>query len=574
MPIDTIPKIEKYTLPFLAVLIILPRFIGLDRLALPTETNAIAALMPQLSPTDISPAEIFPFRAVEIAIVTTILLVLYVRLRPVHPIWAAFATLLIAWEPIFVAYSRLWQPEPIAAAALLLTAILLTFAFRSDDRALWQAGFFGGIALAAGGKFVPLMLISLVGAGISLRQKNSVRPKISVVERWLFWLMLTLVVWLTFSPAAWKNPAEFLTTALLPTVSSPTATPLWQILAVLSPVGLLGMLGALRGRKTGKRALWTILAAQIIFAGGWMFFQPENSPAAVSIVLLPMVLLAARGWWLWLESLSSHRKNAALAILAVVQLAGIGWSAPYLVTFTNPLWGNIPISAHWVDIPDSVGMDAAARWLNACPDALDGVVGTDTPQLLSPFYAGRLTAFTSPDAAFVVLTRAQQRVETPSPTILRYYDMLMEPEFSVTVRGQTMARVYRAPAVQRAMELPRGLDTGILPKPIAFRLNTDSPRRSETLTVDVIWLTPPSLPPTQSVLSMRSLIRFEADMVEAEDIAPPRAEIFAETAATLQPIAEGLVVSRHHLHLPADMPAGQMSLVSDGRPIGVVTVAP
>ncbi len=557
---------EKLTAPVLAALILLPRLIGLNHIALPAETESAAAILHRAQST-ITPADLLPFRAATIAVTAVLLWLLYRRLRRVQPHRAAIVVLLLAWEPIFTAYSRLWLPQPLAAVALLLMAVTLPDAFRGDDRALWQSGIFGGLALAATANLLPVVLgVSLVALLLPHR--------ISAVERWLFWLALSLVAGLALSPAAWQHPAEFTTAALKLSLSPPTAAPLLMLLAVLSPVGLFGLTGLVfRRAETTDRALWLLPVAEIIFTGGWLLFQPENSTAGILLVLLPITLLAARGWWLWLEPLSPRRKNIALAILAAAQLAGIGWSAPYLVTFTNPLWGNLPIAARWVEIPGGVGIDEAAAWLNARPAALDGLVGTDTPQLLSPFYDGRLTAFTAPDAAFVVLTRAQERAEKPTPTILRYYDMLMEPEFSAVVRGQTMARVYRAPAVRQAIDLPRGMDTGILPKPIAFRPGTDAPRRGESLAVDVIWLAPPNLPPTQSVLGVRGLIRFKGDMVERADITVPDTEIFAESAAALQPVADGLVVSRHRLHLPADMPAGQYSLVADGRPIGVLTIA-
>ncbi len=565
---------EKYPYPLLAVLIILPRFIGLTHIALPAEINAVAAgwqWWQSSPPPTITPAVLFPFRAAEIAVTTVMLLWLYRRLRPVQPLWAAFATLLLAWEPIFAAYARLWQPEPLAALALLLLVVTLPDAFRGDDRTLWQAGAFAGIALAANAKLLPVAVgLSLVAIWLYAPRKIVARA-----ERWLFWLVWTAVVWLLLSPAAWKTPAEFLAAALKISFAPPTAAPLWLIAALLSPVGLLGLAGFIVHRSERiERIPWQLPVAQIVFAGGWMLYQPHVSAAEMLVILLPMVLLAAWGWWQWLSSLSARRKNIVLAALAAGQLAGILWTAPYLVTFTNPLWGNMPIATHRFEIPDGVGLDAAAAWLNARPAALDGMVGTDTPQLLSPFYAGRLTAFTSPDAVFMVLTRAQQRAEKPSPTILRYYETLMSPEFSAVVRGQPVAKIYRAPAVQQAMALPRGMDTGILPKPIAFRPDKTAPKRGDSLTVDVIWLAPPQLSPTRSVLSVRSVIRFEADMVETEDIPPSNAETFAAATAPLQTVADGLVVSRHHLHLPADLSPGQYSLVSDGRPIGVITVVP
>lgn len=557
---------HKYTL-WLAALIVVPRFIGLRRIALPAETAAVASLL-QRPQSAITPTELLPFRGIEIALAAVLLLMLYNRLRPIHPVWAVIATLLVAWEPIFAAYSRLWLPEPLAALALLLMTVTLPDALRGEERMLWLAGILGGVVLAANASLAPVVL--LVSLTVLLMS-----PNLTVAERWLFWLAVSVVAGWAFSPAVWRHPTEFLSAAVNISFSPPTAAPLLSVLAVLSPVGLLGIPGFIfRYRKWGGNTSWLPLAAIIVFGGLWLTVQPDVSPVGALAILLPIILLAARGWWLWLQPLSSRRKNIALAILAAGQLASIGWSAPYLVTFTNPLWGNLPLSARWVEIPDGVGVDAAAAWLNARPDALDGVVGTDTPQLLSPFYAGQLTAFTSPDAGYVVLTRAQQRAEKPSPTILRYYDVLMEPEFSAVVRGQVMARVYRAPVVRQAIDLPRGLDTGILPKPLAFRLDSVAIRRGESLTVDVIWLAPPNLPPTQSVLSVRSLIRFEADMVEAEDIPPPNAEIFAETTAPLQAVAAGLVVSRHRLNLPADIPIGQYSLVADGRPIGVVAITP
>jgi len=136
-----------------------------------------------------------------------------------------------------------------------------------------------------------------------------------------------------------------------------------------------------------------------------------------------------------------------------------------------------------------------------------------------------------------------------------------------------VAEIFAGPAVRSAVELPRGVDPGVLPKPIAFRPAVNIVRPGDTLAVDVLWLADATHLNITSVLSLRELITLDQTDADRRDIVIPTVEIFAEASGKLQQIAPGLVVSRHTLSIPADLPAGQYTLASDGRPVGYLTLA-
>ncbi|MFQ5578847.1 MAG: hypothetical protein ACE5G8_17860 [Anaerolineae bacterium] len=289
--------------------------------------------------------------------------------------------------------------------------------------------------------------------------------------------------------------------------------------------------------------------------------------------LLPLTVVAAAGWQGWLDGRSRRVRSLGPGVLVAAQLLILLPFAPYFVTFANPLLGGPPVAARVIGVGRGEGMDRVAAWLNSQPETLAGTVGSDFPDTLAPYFAGRIANTGAPNLAFVVLYINRDGGEFPSQAALRYYNLLAEPAHTVRLAGLDYARIYHGPAVQPAMPLPVGMETGLLPRPLAFRPAADGPAPGDSLTVDVIWLANPDMPDTQSTLSLRDPVKFQAGLNgDDRPVALPGA-IYAQAQAPLRRAAENLIVSRHTLRLPLQLAPGRYGLMVDGRPLGNIVVA-
>ncbi len=491
------------------------------------------------------------------------------------------AILLLILEPAGWGYSRLAMTEPVLAMLLPAASVAMLAAFRGDDAALWLAGALTGVVWAT--DVVGLVLIPLAAACWFFARRKSGRRWDFFAERVLFWLVVSLGTLAILSPPVWlamlDSPAQVgqtLTRLFLPPPLAPSSLAILALPASLSPVGWLGLLAGgivWRDIPAAQKPLHRTLIILAMVVLGWQTLFDMHTPAETLAVIFPLMLVAAIHLYHLPQRWQRLPRAAIFSALIALQLLTVWLARPYLLPATNPLLGNLPVRAGWVDLPDGIGMDAVTAWLNNRPDALAGIVGIAPPETLSSLYVGRLAPVDSPDADYLVVTRTQRMLEIPSLTVLRYYDALMEPEFSATAAGETVAEIFAGPAVRSAVELPRGVDPGVLPKPIAFRPAANVVRPGDVLTVDVLWLADETHLNITSVLSLREAVTLDPTDADRRDIVIPTAEIFSEAPGKLQQIAPGLVVSRHTLAIPADLPAGEYTLASDGRPVGTLTIS-
>jgi hypothetical protein len=328
-----------------------------------------------------------------------------------------------------------------------------------------------------------------------------------------------------------------------------------------------------------------LLGFALIFLLFQTFFVRKDA-GAILPVFGATAIVAATGWCSWAARLQGLSRRLVIGGAVVGQLLCVLPFTPYYLTYLNPLVGGPWLAANVIEIGQGEGMDQVGAWLNAQPDAVGNVVGSEAGVTLEPYFAGLISDVTAPDLAYVVLYHSMVQRELPSPTILRYYQQLMEPAHLIRLDGIDYAAVYQGPAVQQTLSLPIGMQTNILPRPLAFRSSANSVRRGGSITVDVIWLTSPTQPAASSILSLREpvdLAAYEADVaaldlddaeIEANpNLLPPLTrQVFAEAEAPLLTVSAGLTVSRHTLLVPSDMLPGQYSLVADGRPLGHITV--
>lgn len=217
------------------------------------------------------------------------------------------------------------------------------------------------------------------------------------------------------------------------------------------------------------------------------------------------------------------------------------------------------------------GLDRVGRFLQR--ELPDSRVGTAYASTVAPFFQGEVVGVTSANLDYLVLYVKQIQSGEPSPAFIRYFENAGSI-FSVDLNGLHYADVYPGPALQPALTLTPGLDHAILPLPISFRPLTPYGRLGEPLEVDVVWLVNDPLPETPSIVTLQPLAAFdflgEHNDARGQPVEPRQVTVLAEGPGRLTRLADNLVVSRHRLNPPTDLPRGRYALLVDGRPLGEV----
>jgi hypothetical protein len=146
---------------------------------------------------------------------------------------------------------------------------------------------------------------------------------------------------------------------------------------------------------------------------------------------------------------------------------------------------------------------------------------------------------------------------------LRYFKA-QEPLQTIKLSGMEYAWIYPGPAMQPALANELAYDISVLPKPLAFRPSQPYLPIGEEVSIEVLWLAGDDLPTAPSHMTVQPVEDFTRRPGERSN------DVFAEVPARLERRSEELVISRHTLEIPADLPRGSYGLLVDGRPLGVV----
>jgi len=98
--------------------------------------------------------------------------------------------------------------------------------------------------------------------------------------------------------------------------------------------------------------------------------------------------------WITITSKSGHwRAVLGFIILLTTQLAVVLPHHPYYLTYHNPLLGGLPVAARWIDVGWGEGLEQAASYLNAQPDATNQQAITWLGAAFAPYYHGHTVAY-------------------------------------------------------------------------------------------------------------------------------------------------------------------------------------
>ncbi len=426
---------------------------------------------------------------------TLFFLAIFLYLRQIlGPAPAAFASLLLAFEPTIFTYSRLVHSELFLAEGLLLS-LLAFFVWQRGGGwpHLLLSGVFAGVGLLS--KTPAAILIPFIGlmALLPLRHPEPGQPLAARLGRvslhLALWGLAAIVTLFLFYPALWVNPLDVLGRLWRFTTESSVGdhlstvffngriypdgaigpqvwyyyplTYLWRT----TPVVLIGLaLAALFAARRALPAAWRGLALLLTAYPAYYVFALNFSVKKFDRYLvpahLPLALLAALGWlalFLWLAGRWPRLKTRAAAlgaalVLLALQVLPLIQTAPYYINYYNPLMGGPQKAPEVLMIGWGEGLDEAARYLNQIPGIEDKSVVVWYANTFNYHFHGvateiRIHALTPEDleialAADYIVTYTHTWQRRSGPTLLDVLETL-QPIHRVVIRGVEYAQIYQ-----------------------------------------------------------------------------------------------------------------------------------
>lgn len=406
------------------------------------------------------------------ALGTAVFAALVARIWGIGP--GGLAGALVALDPWSVGLQQLLHTDGLLAGFMVIAALAgLVF--------WWARGGWGFIALAgvAAGLALlsktPALFLLPFGVALALIAWRAGRcDPTRAIGGLAVYLAIAAATFVALWPALWLAPIEMLGRMfefLRETGGQPDEVgsfffgqaladpgPLYYPVALairLSPAILLGLLGlVLAWRRVPQCGAFALVA---LFIGGFGLMMTLG-PKKFDRYLLPieptLALVAALGLWFGVRQLLIRRGSSSLAAGVVVVALSLGLQAwalmsvyPYYLAYYNPLLGGGAAAERVVMVGNGEGLDQAAAWLNAQPEAGQLWVASHSFDILQGMYVGSgepLRERAPSQADYVVLygRRIQMRRWGQS---LEIYLAAREPVHVVRINGIEMVRIYRGP---------------------------------------------------------------------------------------------------------------------------------
>jgi 4-amino-4-deoxy-L-arabinose transferase-like glycosyltransferase len=438
--------------------------------------------------------------------ITLIIVAAYFPMRKLFgPPIAALAVLFLAWDPFFIALSRLLHLDGLLAS-LTVFALLAFLAWLHGGQQLRYfvvSGLAAGLALLTKTPAAVLMLTA--GLLLVLEWFRRIRAGEGKSPRLLLafvaWVVLVAATFVALWPAMWVAPLNVLSSIVseMRKYSGAHSNPMFFLGRPTENPGPLFYPVAYLFRTTPAVLVGLVAAAALGWKRQWPFDAPLRRRSALGLVAFALLfaavmtlsakkfdrylspafvvldIVAALGWlgltqtvlgW-WHERRSRTTSAGAVTPLPVPsKLSGLvvlsaifllhGLFAfvhyPYYFTYYNPLVGGSRTAPGVLMVGWGEGLDAAAAWLRQQPEAAES-------RVVSGYSQGPLSYFLQPgrrswalsesdpsttalvDADYVVLYVSQWQRGLPSPELIRYY-LSREPAHIVRSGGLELARIY------------------------------------------------------------------------------------------------------------------------------------
>ncbi len=523
---------------------------------------------------------------------------------------ALYGALLLALEPFYLAFTHTIHLD-LTQGSLMFVAALLWINYLQKPRRLAflaVSGIVSGLALLTRLQAIYLVPFSLLAVGAYFLADNLSTPGFHLRSGWRRWIGHTVAAWLAWLgflalavlalwPALWVQPGLILrdlvgvigrqvsTPHRWPiyflgrvTTDDPGALyyalallyrlrPLTLILVCLNPV-LLAFVWRRISRR--QRAAWALGLGYVVFyfvqmALGAHKLDRYLLPLVPALAVLAGVSLAAVVQWFadlldrW-KTRSVPPCSRMILITVVVILLAIPWLrlAPHFGAYFNPLVGGGPRAVELFTVGSGEGLEMAARYLNAKPDAQNLWALSFYPNIFRYYFSGRVQAPTwgswagLPVAAhYMVVTLGQVQREIYAPTL--DFFLSRQPEYTVHINDLDYAWVYRVPRQEQNAPPPiqHPLDANFEHR--VHLIGYDVKQRGDELRLTLYWSLIVSMP--QEMRVTIQLVDSEGQAIVEQDDPP-----WAGDAMVLS-WPDGLAVrAEHTLGLPAGLTPGAYAL--------------
>jgi hypothetical protein len=416
---------------------------------------------------------------------------------------ALVATLLIAFDPFFMANSRIVHVDaPLAYFMFLSFLAFLLYLEEGCWRWLVLSGVSGALAMLSKTPGVILgPILAATGLIYALHPMDDTplsgveRPSGSTTlaarRRWTVpagwrryivamgvWGIVAAVAFYALWPSMWTNPVRTLSfiirnaqIAMKTTHPSsgvfwgPTKSdqsPLYYLINLpfhLSPLTTIGLVA-------GAVATWRLRRYRVLLLALWayaiLFIAPvsivgRRGDRYILPVYLALDLLAAVAlFWVATRLASANwtrlkgRWKWVLGVVVGAQILFVSLFHPYYFDYLNPLVGGGSTAPHLINIGWGEGLDQAAEYLNQLPDASRKTAAAWYGLQFAPFFEGRSIDLSSNEPALIadytVFYINQVQRGFPSQELLLYYQD-RQPMYTVRLGGVDYAWIYPGPVI-------------------------------------------------------------------------------------------------------------------------------
>lgn len=564
-----------------------------------------------------TPFVMLPEKRIVLALVNSLLVVaMFWLAQKAYGLPAALVgSVLVAFDPFLLAESRVVRPEGLVSGLMILSVLALLVFWRTRrHRYLCLSALMASMATltkASASLLIPIVWAALAfykGDTTAHRDRQRINLSARVVNLVLWMLVFALAFWALW-PAMWVAPirtlrvvTEFSQQAgeeglagrgvffwgqVYPDDPGPWFYPV-ALLFRMTPLCLLGVILAvitlmvrLIRTRSGARAspspasdAWLGLGATgLLFYSLIFIFAMSLGAKKYDRYLMPVFpaldLVAGIG----LARISKVGRSfpfniwhLVLVIALVLQALTALPHLPYYYTYFNPLLGGIKQAAKVIRVGFSEGLDVAARYLDAKPNAVELKVASANSSKISPLFSGQTVSLDNLDgrwvlADYVLIYISQVQRGKHDPGILDYLER-QDPEFVVTLHGFDYARLYLGPAFEYYGGGTKLEGRGTL---WGYNLSDRELHAGDSLDLRLIWRNE----------GQRATDRFYVRLTDADsyvwaDMAVQPRPGFEEAFRTREAVVEGEAT----LALPVGMPPGQYVLkmgyedAETGHPIG------
>ncbi len=354
-------------------------------------------------------------RIIQVFVLLVLFLVLYFLLQKFLPKPVAiFALLFAMFDPFYLSQHRLMDHEGMVSLFVLISLVSLAYyLFKGGSFPfLILAGVAAGFAQLSKSSSIAMLAalgVMLLWKMIQDRGLGWGRAFVGVLKTFGLWFLFLAITYFVFWPGMWVAPGKMLyevfgnafsyafqgarlkITEELDVAQFTLNTrfaDIWDVFKILlyrtTPVTWLGVLlgFALPFTRDPELAPRNRLFFTLLLVNGIAFVvligiaQGRNSPHYILSSYLSFNLLAGLGWvhfaqWLSerVPALRATGQSIFLSIVMLVQVGSTLMNYPYYFTYRNPILAAAGWYAEFPHFPYCEGLETAAHYLAALPDA-------------------------------------------------------------------------------------------------------------------------------------------------------------------------------------------------------------